>query len=71
MPQSASICNPPCVTCKIASGVRSLNCTGPGTTSTFVPESPEGRILRNCSRRVRIRQRKQIEGSEVTKSRSR
>eukprot|EP00969_Alexandrium_andersonii_P300211 13272012-Alexandrium_andersonii.AAC.1 len=31
---------------KTASGVRSLNCTGPGTTSTSLPGAPEGWIMR-------------------------
>eukprot|EP00969_Alexandrium_andersonii_P032247 1408173-Alexandrium_andersonii.AAC.1 len=39
--QSASIRNPPCETFKIASGLRSLNCTGPGKASNSVPEAPE------------------------------
>eukprot|EP00969_Alexandrium_andersonii_P334930 14802269-Alexandrium_andersonii.AAC.1 len=36
--QSASVRNPPCG--NIASGIRSLNCAGPRTTSTLVPEAP-------------------------------
>eukprot|EP00969_Alexandrium_andersonii_P178854 7906917-Alexandrium_andersonii.AAC.1 len=31
--QSASLRNPPCATCNIASRVRTRNCAGPGTAS--------------------------------------
>eukprot|EP00969_Alexandrium_andersonii_P363704 15462521-Alexandrium_andersonii.AAC.1 len=40
MLQSASIHNPPCVRCKIASGVRTWNCAGPGAASNLSPEHP-------------------------------
>eukprot|EP00969_Alexandrium_andersonii_P356467 15446607-Alexandrium_andersonii.AAC.1 len=33
--------NPPCVKCNIASGVRSWNCTGPGTAPKLVHAAPE------------------------------
>eukprot|EP00969_Alexandrium_andersonii_P096447 4258241-Alexandrium_andersonii.AAC.1 len=36
-PQSA-IRNPPYVTCKIASGIRTWNCAGPGKASKSAPE---------------------------------
>eukprot|EP00969_Alexandrium_andersonii_P352378 15437542-Alexandrium_andersonii.AAC.1 len=39
--QPASICNPPCIKCKIASGVRTWNCAGRGLASKCVPEAPE------------------------------
>eukprot|EP00969_Alexandrium_andersonii_P148734 6574919-Alexandrium_andersonii.AAC.1 len=45
MLQSASIRIPPSLTCKIASGVRSVSHVGPGTASKSVPEAPEGCIL--------------------------
>eukprot|EP00969_Alexandrium_andersonii_P069295 3057027-Alexandrium_andersonii.AAC.1 len=48
--QSASIHNPPCGPCKTASGVRSWNCADPRSASKLVPEAPEGRVLRRCSR---------------------
>eukprot|EP00969_Alexandrium_andersonii_P087580 3864016-Alexandrium_andersonii.AAC.1 len=41
-------------TCNIASGVRSLNCAGPGTTSTLVPEAPERCTQHGRSRWLRI-----------------
>eukprot|EP00969_Alexandrium_andersonii_P093470 4128088-Alexandrium_andersonii.AAC.1 len=34
-----------CRTCNIASGVRSLNCAGPGAASKLIPEAPEGSVL--------------------------
>eukprot|EP00969_Alexandrium_andersonii_P105206 4642213-Alexandrium_andersonii.AAC.1 len=56
-PQPARIRNPPCGKCKIASGIRSSNCAGPGTASKRVPEAPEGCVLRHFLRRSRIRPR--------------
>eukprot|EP00969_Alexandrium_andersonii_P348113 15393092-Alexandrium_andersonii.AAC.1 len=32
-PHSAPLRNPPCVNCKLASGVRTWNCAGPGMGS--------------------------------------
>eukprot|EP00969_Alexandrium_andersonii_P049646 2178933-Alexandrium_andersonii.AAC.1 len=58
MLQSASIRSPPCVQCKIPSGVRTWDCAGPGTASKSAPEAPEGSALRRFSRRLRIRRRK-------------
>eukprot|EP00969_Alexandrium_andersonii_P285204 12608322-Alexandrium_andersonii.AAC.1 len=57
MPQSASIRNPPCATCKIASSVRTWNCTGPRAASKSDPEAREGCVLCSCSCRFRIRRR--------------
>eukprot|EP00969_Alexandrium_andersonii_P048404 2123326-Alexandrium_andersonii.AAC.1 len=48
-PQSASIRNPPCGTCKLASSIRSLSCAGPGKASNLVPEAPEGCVLHDFS----------------------
>eukprot|EP00969_Alexandrium_andersonii_P340610 15055417-Alexandrium_andersonii.AAC.1 len=39
--QSASLRNLQCRICKIASGVRSMNCAGPRTTSKLVTRAPE------------------------------
>eukprot|EP00969_Alexandrium_andersonii_P037229 1631181-Alexandrium_andersonii.AAC.1 len=47
----ASISNPPCRTCTIASGARSLNRADPATASYLVPEAPEGCSLCEVSRR--------------------
>eukprot|EP00969_Alexandrium_andersonii_P109113 4813942-Alexandrium_andersonii.AAC.1 len=41
-------------TCEIASGVRSLNCSGPETTPTSTPKALEEGILQHCSHRCRI-----------------
>eukprot|EP00969_Alexandrium_andersonii_P047097 2066799-Alexandrium_andersonii.AAC.1 len=41
----------------IASGVRTRNCAGPGTTSKQGLEVMEGWILRRSSRRCRFRRR--------------
>eukprot|EP00969_Alexandrium_andersonii_P156224 6906925-Alexandrium_andersonii.AAC.1 len=57
MMQSAPIRNPPCVKCKLASGVRTWNCAGPGT-SKLATEAPEGCVPRRVSRKFRICQRK-------------
>eukprot|EP00969_Alexandrium_andersonii_P103431 4564221-Alexandrium_andersonii.AAC.1 len=43
--------------CNIASGARSLNCRGPGTTSTLVRKAPAGWVLRRVSRRRQHRRR--------------
>eukprot|EP00969_Alexandrium_andersonii_P259163 11459194-Alexandrium_andersonii.AAC.1 len=40
--QSASIRSPPCTECKIASGVRTCNCAGPGTASELAPGALKG-----------------------------
>eukprot|EP00969_Alexandrium_andersonii_P186249 8228044-Alexandrium_andersonii.AAC.1 len=42
MLQSASIRNPPCVKCNLASSDRSLNCAGAGMTSILAPEAHVG-----------------------------
>eukprot|EP00969_Alexandrium_andersonii_P024308 1060462-Alexandrium_andersonii.AAC.1 len=42
MLQCASIRNPPCGKCNIASGVRSLNCAGRGAASTWYPKLSRG-----------------------------
>eukprot|EP00969_Alexandrium_andersonii_P116780 5163334-Alexandrium_andersonii.AAC.1 len=62
----------PCGTCNIASGVPSLNCTGPGPADKMITDAPEGCILHHVSRRFRTCRRKQgSRGSEVAKSRTR
>eukprot|EP00969_Alexandrium_andersonii_P309331 13669927-Alexandrium_andersonii.AAC.1 len=43
-----------CRTCTTASGVRSLDCAGPGTAYKLIPEVPKGCVRRRCSRRFRI-----------------
>eukprot|EP00969_Alexandrium_andersonii_P372188 15481172-Alexandrium_andersonii.AAC.1 len=69
MLQSAPIRNPPCVKCKIASGVHTWSCAGPKTTSNLLPEAPEGCALRCFSRRSRICPRTRASrGSEGAKS---
>eukprot|EP00969_Alexandrium_andersonii_P291731 12893747-Alexandrium_andersonii.AAC.1 len=48
---------------QIASRIRGLNCAGPGTTSTSVPEAPDGCVPSSFSRRFRVRRRKRgLEG---------
>eukprot|EP00969_Alexandrium_andersonii_P048137 2112742-Alexandrium_andersonii.AAC.1 len=38
--QSASIRNSPCRKCEIVSGVRSVNCVGPGMDPNLSPRAP-------------------------------
>eukprot|EP00969_Alexandrium_andersonii_P113450 5013917-Alexandrium_andersonii.AAC.1 len=44
-------------TCKIASGVRALNCAAPEKTSKFASEGPTWSALRGFSWRFRLRRR--------------
>eukprot|EP00969_Alexandrium_andersonii_P345587 15275464-Alexandrium_andersonii.AAC.1 len=54
---SASIRNPPCGACNIASCVRTWNCVAPRSASTSISEAPNGCALRRVSWRFRNRRR--------------
>eukprot|EP00969_Alexandrium_andersonii_P296989 13124390-Alexandrium_andersonii.AAC.1 len=54
----------------MAPGVRSLNCMGPGTASTSLPEALDGVSCAGFSRRCRIRRRGGPAGALEALSRS-